>query len=368
MFDSTPSNLPLEPATGSKPPLQPRPVPRRDDVLTPAPVLGGSSGAKEPEDIFSNVGDRASDVGGSSSMDELPPELQDMPDRHLGKKIAVGFAVFVLLGVIGGGAYYALVLRPAAQEEAKALADANGVTQQPPTTPSIAEPLTPPPSLPDQGVNPIPTTTDTQPTTTNPDAENQNPVTTPPNIPPPTSIEPESPATPTEPSPQTSSVDGDGDELTDAEEAILGSDPTVADTDGDGFSDGAEIKGLYSPLAPSASITALTSIKVVRWANMTFLMPTAWNLVDQTSVTATIQTSTGERFILTLNDAAVPSPVVGTSMTTKNNLSATVGSDGISGDVRLGSTRLVITPADPRTAPAYRTILYLILQSVRLAQ
>ena len=44
------------------------------------------------------------------------------------------------------------------------------------------------------------------------------------------------------------SGDGDGDGLTDREEAIWGSDPTVADTDGDGLSDGHEAKSSQTDL------------------------------------------------------------------------------------------------------------------------
>jgi len=44
-------------------------------------------------------------------------------------------------------------------------------------------------------------------------------------------------------------VDSDGDGLTDAEEADLGTDPNNADTDGDGYSDGDEVAGYTDPLA-----------------------------------------------------------------------------------------------------------------------
>jgi hypothetical protein len=320
-------------------------------------MVGGTSGAKEPEDIFSAVGDAStggSGIGGSSSMDDMP-ELQDHPGHPVGKIIAMVFGAFLLVAALGGGAYYLFVLRPAAQQEAKALADA--LTKTPQTeTPVVTPPVTSQPNTPPANTPVEPASTDTP----------SEAIQTPPNIPPPTSIQPDPVVPPT--IQRTSIVDTDGDGLTDAEEVVLGTNAVVADTDGDTFADGAELRGLYSPAAKGASITAMPSIKVVRWASVTFLMPSSWNLIDQTTVTATIQTSTGERFILTMNDAAVPSPVSGSSMTTKNNLQATAGSDGISGDVRLGSTRLVITPADPNMSAAYRTLLYVLLESVRLAQ
>ncbi len=48
-----------------------------------------------------------------------------------------------------------------------------------------------------------------------------------------------------------SSLDSDGDGLTDAEEAIYGTDPSVPDTDGGGLSDGAEVAANKNPLDPN---------------------------------------------------------------------------------------------------------------------
>lgn len=47
--------------------------------------------------------------------------------------------------------------------------------------------------------------------------------------------------------PVDATVDTDKDGLTDAEEARYKTDPLVSDTDGDGYSDGAEVKGGYNP-------------------------------------------------------------------------------------------------------------------------
>jgi hypothetical protein len=54
------------------------------------------------------------------------------------------------------------------------------------------------------------------------------------------------------------SLDSDGDGLTDVEEAKRGTDPKKADTDGDGFSDGQEVHDGYDPLraAPGDRLTA----------------------------------------------------------------------------------------------------------------
>jgi lipoprotein-anchoring transpeptidase ErfK/SrfK len=51
------------------------------------------------------------------------------------------------------------------------------------------------------------------------------------------------------------SIDQDKDGLADEQEvAIYGTDPTVADTDGDGFADGEEITNNYSPLAGNKTV------------------------------------------------------------------------------------------------------------------
>jgi YD repeat-containing protein len=48
-------------------------------------------------------------------------------------------------------------------------------------------------------------------------------------------------------------VDSDGDGLSDAQEAILGTDPFNPDTDGDGFSDGVEVASGSDPLSPACT-------------------------------------------------------------------------------------------------------------------
>jgi hypothetical protein len=46
-------------------------------------------------------------------------------------------------------------------------------------------------------------------------------------------------------------LDSDQDELSDEEEKAYGTNPDLADTDGDGYSDGVELKGGYDPLKPA---------------------------------------------------------------------------------------------------------------------
>src|SRR5439155_11550215 len=50
-----------------------------------------------------------------------------------------------------------------------------------------------------------------------------------------------------------SSLDSDGDGLSDAQEILLGTDPFNPDTDGDGFADGVEVASGSDPLDPACT-------------------------------------------------------------------------------------------------------------------
>jgi len=50
----------------------------------------------------------------------------------------------------------------------------------------------------------------------------------------------------------TETSDADGDGLTDAQEALLGTNPDLADTDGDGLNDGLEVSMGTDPLVPTS--------------------------------------------------------------------------------------------------------------------
>lgn len=52
------------------------------------------------------------------------------------------------------------------------------------------------------------------------------------------------------PPPPPASPDPDGDGLTTIQEEQIGTDPNKADTDGDGYNDGAEVNAGYNPLGP----------------------------------------------------------------------------------------------------------------------
>ena len=71
--------------------------------------------------------------------------------------------------------------------------------------------------------------------------------------------------------------DSDNDGLTDAEEAILGTNPASADSDNDGYGDRAELAGLYDPAGPG-KISANKRLTVFTnpTYNYSVIYPAAW--------------------------------------------------------------------------------------------
>lgn len=95
--------------------------------------------------------------------------------------------------------------------------------------------------------------------------------------------EPVVPAEPFPPTPLPSSVDSDNDHLTDAEELLFGTDPSVEDVDRDGYRDGQEIENLYSPISPTP--VRLEGSPIVRRSATAFgryslLVPPSWTVVE----------------------------------------------------------------------------------------
>ena len=63
--------------------------------------------------------------------------------------------------------------------------------------------------------------------------------------------------------------DADQDGLTNEEEQLYGTDPQKADTDGDGYSDGAEVRSGYNPLKPSPGDKIVPTTKETTQASQT---------------------------------------------------------------------------------------------------
>lgn len=101
-------------------------------------------------------------------------------------------------------------------------------------------------------------------------------------------------------------LDSDSDGLSDAEEAVFGTDARVPDTDRDGFLDGNEVFHLYNPAA-KAPVRLLDSGLVtafVSQAGWSIYVPRGWTSTLDTSdgSRATIRTGQGETFRISIQD------------------------------------------------------------------
>ncbi len=371
MFDTPPSNLPVEPKGPMPvPPLQP-PSPAPSQTVS-------TTGRKEPEDIFSGM----DQSGGANSANPLPADIYSTPRKSPMKMIVVITSIVLLLIAIGGILYYVFVMRPAQQAAETPVVPQTSTTQQPFTgtpvveqppvvdqqpTPS-AQPVVEPPA--GSGI-PLPTPTPTlTPTTSDEVVTSTNQVTTP------------EPTAPTSlGAAAVEGADGDHDTLSDSEEAIFGTSPTKSDTDGDGFSDGAEVRGLFNPTQKGAGITSSLMIKIAKWNGASFLMPTVWDLVpnNENADNATISTHTAQVFTLRvvqnlshqnlIDWVSAQVHVSGLkSYKTKNGLDAVQTPDGFTTYVALGETVWVIGYDVSNSATIdFRTIFELMTTSLRAA-
>ena len=195
MFDSTPPNLPVEPAPK---PAMPGQASAPSSVPASAPVAGAPvvKGKKEPEDIFAGL-----QLGGEEPTGAAMPGRAESPSRTSPLMILAIIVVSLLvLGGIGFGVWM-FVIKPKAEVPAEIPA-----VQQPAVNPAPAPSVpvtTPPPNV------PIPITTEA-PATTEPaaaTATSPEPTTAPAGIPLPSVA-------------LTEGVDTDADGLTDAEEGL----------------------------------------------------------------------------------------------------------------------------------------------------
>lgn len=272
MFDSTPSNLPLEPLPEtSKPAAPPMPAPSVVPPTMPAPaprpasiMPSSMSGKKEPEDIFAGI-DKPEQEG------HPMPSMAPPAPKHGSplKGILIAAIILIVLGGGGFAAWYFLIREEAAPTPVVTPTPVQPIVEVPPVTeptPVVTPPVT----------EPTPTATE--------------PVTTPPagtNIPPPTSV-----ATPAE------AIDADVDGLSDPEEQLLGTNPAITDTDGDGFQDGAEVASGYDPTVPRGVLSMSVWLrKTTIGPNWSFLIPISWTLsADTVPGDYSVQTGTPATF------------------------------------------------------------------------
>lgn len=118
------------------------------------------------------------------------------------------------------------------------------------------------------------------------------------------------PAVPATPAVSPSAEDRDDDGLSTAEEELFGTDATVRDTDGDGFSDGEEVRNLYNP-AGTAPARLLDTGTVYEYTNprdgWSLYVPRQWAIVSRDAVQRelSVRTIAGEE-VATLTVVPLP--------------------------------------------------------------
>lgn len=289
MFDSAPPNLPVEPLPQEKP-VVPPPVQPVAQQSVQQPAVPIETRKKEPEDIFSNL-----DLGGVGATPIITSATTSIasPRKKLPVKLIVGMVTGIL--ILGGGGYAAwsffmmpkTVIEETVTQKVPMSALVQNETEQQVEEANIVAPSTA-------------TTTELTAGESAP-----TPIVTPPEgIAIPLPIDSRA----AEPSVQVAAVEGldsDADGITDVEESLLGTNPQLFDTDGDGYGDGAELKGLYSPLAKGAGINAMTSLKRVDLRGMNLLLPQTWKVTSTPDDTNALSIDTGSLAFWKISSRAV---------------------------------------------------------------
>jgi len=348
MFDNVPPNLPVEPVNQTPPP-----PPLTPSGVQPKPIVM-SQAKKEPEDIFADVNVGNDDV-------QTMPGAQDIYSSS--KKSPLPMIAVIVVGIIvvagvAFAAWYFLIRQEtvpandtAAMQQAvpAAMQQQPEIIEQPPVT---ANEVT---TLPPAGSNiPLP-----EPATTETSAETVTE--TPAEVPPVVAVMP------------TEGLDSDSDGLTDVEEVLLGTNPQVVDTDGDGFNDGSETVNLYSPVAASQPLNADAHFSAAVWEaktplnsyTWTFLRPQAWLLNGESVMQAILSTDTSARFVFSLATSGDIPPNV--PFKTKSGLDAVRTSDGLTTYVYSGDTVIAVTyDLNGATTYDYRTLYDAIINSLKM--
>ncbi len=297
-------------------------------------------------------------------------ELASVAPRRSPLLIAGVIAVGVLiLAAVGFGVWY-LVLAPQSAPKTAAVQPSAVTTkpveqvEQPPATPE--EPVTVPPT----GANiPAPNNTQTPAATA---SEAAAPTTD------------QAPAAVAAPAPATiaEGKDSDSDMLTDAEEALLGTNPNLKDTNGNGYDDGTEVMNLYDPLHKGAPLSGNAGIKAAAWDKYNFLLPVDWSLTTDPvqSGAAVVQTGTSAKITLLLRPnpsgqgisswlGLQPGDSSLKPLKLKSGNQAMQTADGLTSYVALGDSVLVVS-YDAGTSPTYdfRTLYAMLLNSLQLAK
>lgn len=365
MFDSTPSNLPVEPTpsapSSSVPPVMPPPsaqdVPLAPPIaMPPIQVMPQSAPSKpngigkEPEDMFSDLDQGASSRPASSLQEHMVRPHRAFP----WKMLLIGSIVVVLVGGVGVGAWMwfsnsTAIVSPVATTTPPAVTETVTIPTEVERPPVIAQMPEQPVVIPPSGTS-IPLPEITQPT----------------------SVEATAPV-----AARTigEGIDSDVDTLTDVEEALYGTDIAKADTDGDGFSDGSEVTNLFSPMAKGVALVTDDYVQKQSWNEWFLLLPKAWKVSAQES-SMMISTLSGNTFTITSMPNAQHLAIslwlessAGTtgmrSFKTKNGLDAMQSADGLTTYVATDDIVLQVTYAVGSDASyEYRTTYAMLINSL----
>ncbi len=175
--------------------------------------------------------------------------------------------------------------------------------------------------------------------------------------------------TPPTPGPE---ADNDADGLTNAEEALYGTSPSIADSDSDGYSDALEVTNLYNPAGfkptklVEAGLVKTFSPADGQWQ---ILIPTQWTqLPGQTAfvsnqgqevLSVQVQDNPGGKsasdFYLSGHSQLAGLPIQ--TFMTKSGLEGVLAQDGLSADIPLGGKMYVIAIGPQLQAnPTYKTL------------
>ncbi|MFA6099340.1 MAG: hypothetical protein WC750_00490 [Patescibacteria group bacterium] len=304
MFDSAPTNLPIEPTLKAPAPLTPPPA---------SPV--NQTGIKEPEDIFADIEPEPQSPSVSGGVMAPTPPVRGFPWRII---LGIGIPVVILGLGLGGWYVYSsymsankTVQLPTVKENAGNIP----VTEVPDNTPTIPNPIAAPDEdklaasqaamtlmqlQAEKGYTGETATSSSGATSTSASTGTSSnvqaqPPAAPPNIPPPTSEQESAGVTA---APLALGLDSDNDGLTNSEEALLGSDPNKSDTNANGYLDLSEIMNGYDPVLAGNKLTNSKNLKTELIGSLDVLIPVSWE--RKPGAGGTVQILTGTPAVVTV--------------------------------------------------------------------
>lgn len=400
MFDSAPDNLPIVPTVKAAPPVSTAPTGMPPRSAQPIDVPGN----REPEDIFSDIQDPSNTSQAMFSPTPLPPTGGGFPWKFV---IGVGIPlVVVALGV--GGWYIWRSYQPVGT-----VPESVKQTTASPTVTSSAEPgdesqiMDNPMPVPDEnraaasqtslallqgqaqqasGTSDIPEMPTTNATTS--DGQDQQTSQTDAGQEPSSGEAQENVANIPEPTGVNGGaavlavgIDSDADGLTNSEEMLLGTNPEVKDTNGNGYEDGAEVRNGYDPLVRGVKLVTSGSLKKEAIGNLELLMPSVWTRKASAGGVNLIQTGTPATFSISMEPFASPMALPDwliakypgsatqdyVAQKTAANADVVYSKDGLTAWLLMGNTVYILRYA-PNGASAldFRALFSVLVQQARM--